>query len=57
MIGALTSSSYGKGSGPVHITTVQCTGSETDILNCPYYTQTCSSAYDAAVICEGIYQI
>uniref|UniRef100_A0A1X7VPG7 Deleted in malignant brain tumors 1 protein n=1 Tax=Amphimedon queenslandica TaxID=400682 RepID=A0A1X7VPG7_AMPQE len=51
--GSTASNSYGKGVGPVHISGVSCSGNETRLLNCSYYTHSCSYSYDAGVKCEA----
>ena len=53
LLGSTASNSYGKGVGPVHISGVSCSGSENRLLNCRYYTHSCSYSYDAGVKCEG----
>ena len=54
-IGASVSNTFGEGVGPVHISHVHCSGSESDLLSCIYYTYNCYSyySYAAGVKCEG----
>lgn len=46
---------YGHGSGPVHLSSVRCTGSESSLINCSYSTNhpTCTHGNDAAVQCQA----
>ena len=50
----MTSFSFRGGSGPIHLDNVQCSGSESRLLNCPYdsHTLDCSHAEDAGVLCR-----
>ena len=52
-VGASTSNAFGKYDGPVHISHFYCSGSESDLLSCTYYTYGCSYSYHAGVKCEG----
>ena len=46
---------FGEGSGQIHLDDVQCTGSETDILDCPHTTlENCHHGEDASVVCLPI---
>ena len=48
---------FGRGSGPIFIKSINCSGSELSLLDCPRdtYTQhTFTHAEDASVHCEGI---
>ncbi|XP_030840612.1 deleted in malignant brain tumors 1 protein-like isoform X2 [Strongylocentrotus purpuratus] len=44
---------FGRGFGPIHLDDVQCTGNETDILDCPRSTSevTCTHREDAGASC------
>ena len=48
---------FGTGVGPIYLSDVQCTGMETNILNCSHGNQlgitTCDHAQDASIRCEG----
>ena len=47
---------FGRGSGPVFMTNVHCSGSETHLVNCSHSTlpsQYCSHYYDVGVECPG----
>ena len=55
LLGARTSRSFGLGIRPVKFSYFACTGKESKLLDCHYYTtSTCSYSYHAAVICQGI---
>ncbi|XP_019853225.1 PREDICTED: deleted in malignant brain tumors 1 protein [Amphimedon queenslandica] len=43
----------GKGFSPVHSSYFTCAGSEATLLNCSYYTHSCSNSYHAGVDCES----
>ena len=49
---------FGFGSGPIHMTSVRCTGTETRLVNCRYSTDPfdlyffCGHFYDAGVRCQ-----
>ena len=45
---------YGRGSGPIHVDDVACTGTETNILRCRYdpVTSDCGHSEDAGVQCQ-----
>ena len=45
---------FGAGVGPVHMNYVQCSGSETGLLQCTHSTESsCSHSNDAGVQCPG----
>ena len=48
---------FGKGSGPVWLVYVQCTGSELSLDECDHagWGQSCNHRQDAGVICGGMY--
>ena len=48
-------SHYGRGSGPIHLDNVACTGTEDALVNCTYDSDTsdCSHFEDAGVLCQG----
>ena len=52
-----TSNQYGRGIGPVHLSSVHCSGRESSLLSCshtPYITSSSSSHFnDVGVKCEG----
>ena len=53
---AYSNAQYGAGSGPIYLTEVSCTGTETSLLQCnsdPILSSGCSHAEDAGVKCEG----
>jgi deleted-in-malignant-brain-tumors protein 1 len=55
-IGAVTfisSSSFGKGAGPLHFSNFHCSGSENNLISCTHYTYSCSYGYHAGVICQA----
>ena len=54
--GASISNTFGKGVGLVHISHFYCSGSESELLSCSYYTYSCYYSYHAGVKCEGIDQ-
>ena len=48
-------SHYTVASGPVHIGNLQCTGSESSLLNCLHTKmQSCGYSHDSGVKCAGI---
>ena len=54
---AYSNAYYGVGSGPIYLTDVSCTGSETSLLQCnsdPILSGGCSHSEDAGVKCEGL---
>ena len=55
-IGAQSSFSFSKGKRVFHISSTHCQGTERSVLECQYYTQSCSYQYDAGVICEGAWK-
>ena len=46
---------FGQGTGPIHIANVGCTGQETRLLDCIYFTSTvdCSHILDVGVRCNA----
>ena len=52
--GAAPFTTFEKGIGPVHFSDFSCSGNETNLLNCTYYTYSlCYYSYHAGVKCEG----
>ena len=51
--GASISNTFGKGVGLVHISRFYCSGSESELLSCSYYTYNCYYSYHAGIQCEG----
>lgn len=55
---AYSSSRFGPGSGPIFMTTLQCTGQEQSIINCSYtppqVSSSCSHSRDVGLSCEGM---
>ena len=50
---AFSNAFYGRGSGPLYLDNVQCSGSEVDLFNCPGDTSpSCTHADDAGVRCN-----
>ncbi|XP_071944172.1 scavenger receptor cysteine-rich domain superfamily protein-like [Antedon mediterranea] len=50
--GSYSSNRYGSGEGPIHLDEVQCTGNETDLLQCDSQRENdCEHSEDAAVSC------
>lgn len=53
---AHSSAAYGQGSGSVFLTTLQCTGNETSLINCSgagFLTNPpCQHSRDAGVMCQ-----
>ena len=47
---------FGRGTGPIHLTNVQCNSTENMLQNCTYFSSSgnCSHENDAGVICSGI---
>ena len=45
---------YGRGTGPIHLDNVACTGTEDALVNCTYDSDTsdCSHFEDASVLCQ-----
>ena len=57
LIGAQSFSNafYGQGSGPIYLDSVQCSGSELDLFDCPGdNTPSCTQADAAGVRCNPI---
>ncbi|XP_019849591.1 PREDICTED: deleted in malignant brain tumors 1 protein-like [Amphimedon queenslandica] len=52
-IGATTSSSFGKGAGPVQFSSFYCSGNENNLLDCMHNNLSCSVSYHAGVICRA----
>ncbi|PIK49864.1 putative scavenger receptor cysteine-rich protein type 12 isoform X1 [Apostichopus japonicus] len=53
-ISAVGSSHFGRGSGPIHLDDVDCSGQETSIFNCRVNQQSnCDHSEDAGVVCES----
>ena len=53
-----SASQYGKGTGPIFISRLNCQGNEPNLLNCPHrlvHSSSCSHNYDVGVKCEGQY--
>ncbi len=52
---ALGRAHFGRGSGPILLDDVGCSGSETSLINCSYDSNTndCNHFEDASVICTG----
>lgn len=50
---AISNAFYGRGSGPIHLDDVACTGTETNVLQCRYdpVTSDCGHSEDAGVQC------
>ena len=52
---------YGRGTGPIHLSMVNCTWSEIRLIDCPSRTtqHTCNHSQDAGVFCTiaGIFNI
>ena len=59
-IGAIpvTDGHFGKGVGPVHMSSVHCNGDEMSLLNCSYSNgvgvTNCHHGTDVGVVCQGI---
>ena len=53
----LANASFGRGSGPVHMTSVSCTGDEEMLSDCEHHSGigaiNCYHARDAGVVCTG----
>ena len=45
---------YGRGTGPIHLDNVACTGTENALVNCTYDSDTsdCFHFEDASVLCQ-----
>ena len=51
---------YGKGTGPIFISGLNCQGNEPNLLSCPHslvHYSLCSHNYDVGVKCEGQYTV
>lgn len=49
-----TDSYFGEGSGPYHVTQLQCNGEEANLLSCSYNSvHNCKRNEDAGVKCDG----
>ena len=51
-----SASQYGKGTGPIFISRLNCQGNEPNLLNCPHrlvHSSSCSHNNDVGVKCEG----
>ncbi len=47
---------YGSGTGAIFLSSVQCKGTETNLLDCQHSTiHECPHMYDVGLKCEGIY--
>ena len=56
---ALTGSYFGNGTGPYHLSRVDCIGVESTLLECSYYhsdvgTHACAGGHDAGIRCDGM---
>ena len=51
-VGALCCGSFGQGSGPVHMSSVVCSGSEPNITNCSYSATSSGHQRDVGVRCQ-----
>lgn len=45
---------FGKGVGPVYLSSVDCNGDEADLLNCTFTRATCNHDQDAGVKCGKV---
>ena len=54
---ALINAQFGQGTGRIVLADVQCSGSETQLINCRHGTvsSNCDHSDDAGVRCEGMY--
>ena len=53
--GTASTMGFGQGTGPIHMDSVQCTGRENKVQNCPFGgwgTHDCSHVEDAGVVCD-----
>ena len=49
-----SSASFGQGGGPVHVSNIQCNGTETQLQACAYsLTNNCTHSSDAGIMCIG----
>ena len=51
-----TATQFGQGTGPILMSVVQCSGQESNLIDCsysPFPYSTCSHYYDVGVKCEG----
>ena len=53
---AFGSAFFGPGTGPIHIDTSQCAGTESNLLNCTFeqHTGDCNHLEDASVRCASV---
>ena len=52
----ITATQFGQGTGPILMSVVQCSGQESNLLDCSYDPlpySTCSHSFDVGVKCEG----
>ena len=50
---AFSTARFGAGSGPIHMDDVQCSGTESRLLNCRYTSRhNCGHSEDASVRCQ-----
>lgn len=48
-----SASTYGQGTGPIHLAGLECTGDENSLFTCASNPNTqCTHSQDAAVMCE-----
>ena len=51
-----SASQYGKGTGPIFLSSLNCQGNEPNLLTCPHslvHSSSCSHDYDVGLKCEG----
>lgn len=53
---AVSSAFYGEGGGPILVSSLECVGNETNLLECAFDPDTslCSHSQDAGVQCTGM---